>query len=305
MFRKTGMKLTVLAGFALLMLGVNVARADEVTMPAQSVTAARAAGYPNAIVIVGDGGAVGRASDPVHPFRDAPENSWATGTNPAVQSIYSRILAVNPAIQGHNVNLAQDGPTVAQFMAQVHKAIALNPKPDLVIVQIGDREVASCDGQDATHYAAFGAGLSGVLKTLSNGLPNARILLVSPWGGSYGSSWGSFDSYARYLGGLDLGLRLGHAGHGICQFVDSPSGRVVPERVAYMKKTWAGYEAQKAAACAQFPRCRYDDGVAGRITVTADDIAKGGGYPSIQGNARLAAAEWAAMSDFFDRFSAG
>ena len=297
MFRITGIKLAVLAGLASLALGTSVARAHEV--------GGHAGGYPNGIVVLGDGGAAGRASDPAHPFQDSPENSWATGTNPAVQSIYSRILAVNPAVQGHNVNFAVDGPTVAQFMTQVHRAIALKPKPDLVIVQIGDREIASCDGQDATHYDAFRVAVTSVLTTLTQGLPNAHILLVSPWGGSYGSSWGSFDSYARYLTGLDLPSRLGHAGKGLCQFVESPSGRVVAERIAYMKKTWAGYEAQKAAACAQFPQCSYDHGVAGRIAVTAVDIAKGGGYPSIQGDAELAAAEWTAMSGILARSSAG
>src|SRR5215831_13353298 len=78
-----------------------------------SVTAAAhgATGYPNAIVVLGDGGAAGHASNRAHTFQDAPENSWATGTNPAVDSVYSRILAVNPAARGHNVNLARDGLT--------------------------------------------------------------------------------------------------------------------------------------------------------------------------------------------------
>ena len=46
----------------------------------------------------------------------APENSWATGTNPAVDSVYLRILARNPKIRGHNVNLAQDSATVRQLV---------------------------------------------------------------------------------------------------------------------------------------------------------------------------------------------
>src|SRR5262249_2803737 len=214
-----------------------------------------ATGDPNAIVGLGDGGAAGHASNPAHTFQDAPENSWATGTNPAVDSVYSRILAVNPAVRGHNVNLARDDMTTAGFTAQMHRAIALNPKPDLVIVELGDRAVATCDGHDDAHYAEFRAGWNTVLQTLTTGLPRARIFIVSPWGGSYGASWGSFDSYVRYLDGLDEGARLGHAGKGLCQFVESPSGRVVAARVAYMKKTWASYEAQKAAACAQFPQC--------------------------------------------------
>jgi hypothetical protein len=260
-----------------------------------------AVGYPNAIVVLGDGGAAGHASNPAHTFRDAPENSWATGTNPAVDSVYSRILAVNPAVRGYDVNLARDDMGAAGFTAQMHRAIALNPKPDLVIVELGDRAASTCDGHDDANSTEFRAEWTTVLQTLTAGLPHARIFIVSPWGGSYGSSWGSFDSYVKYLDGLDQGARLGHAGKGLCQFVESPSGRVVPTRVAYMKKTWASYEAQKAAACAEFPQCHYDGGVAGRIAVTPADVAPGGGYPSIQGNAELAAAEWAVISRFLTR----
>jgi hypothetical protein len=279
------------------MIGALVAAA----LVAASVASAGrhgAAGYPNAIVVLGDGGAAGHASNPAHTFQDAPENSWATGTNPAVDSVYSRILAVNPAARGHNVNLARDDMGTAGFTAQMHRAIALNPKPDLVIIELGDRALSMCDGHDDAHYADFRAGWNTVLQTLTSGLPHARIFIVSTWGGSYGSSWGAFDSYVKYLDGLDEGARLGHAGKGLCQFVESPSGRVVPARVAYMKKTWASYEAQKAAACAQFRQCHYDGGVAGRIAVTPADVAPGGGYPSIQGNAELAAAEWAVISHF-------
>jgi hypothetical protein len=271
--------------------------APAAEQPATAV-AHHATGYPNAIVVLGDGGASGRGSDPAHPFRDAPENSWATGTNPAVDSVYSRILAVNPAVRGHAVNLARDDISPSSFNTQVQRATALNPKPELVIIELGDRSIASCDGSDSAHYADSRAQWTTLLDTLTKRLPNARIFLVSPWGGSYGSSWGSFDSYVKYLDGLSTGVRLGHAGKGLCQFVESPSGSVVPARVAYMKNTWAGYEAQKAAACAQFPQCHYDRGVAGRIPVTAADIAPGGGYPSVQGNTELAAAEWTAILPF-------
>jgi hypothetical protein len=257
-----------------------------------------AAAYPNAIVVLGDGAAAGHSTNPAHPLFDVPDNSWATGANPAVDSVYSRILALNPAVRGHGVNLATDDLSPAGFAAQMHRAIALSPKPELVIVQLGDRAFASCDGRDDAHYADFGAEWTTILQTLTTGLPHAQIFLVSPWGGSYGSSWGSFDSYAKYLAGLDVGLRLQHAGKHPCQFADSPSGRIVPARVAYMKQTWAGYEAQKTAACARFPQCHYDRGIAGRIAVTAADIAPGGGYPSVQGEAQLAAAEWAALSSF-------
>jgi hypothetical protein len=261
--------------------------------------------YPNAIVVIGDSGATGVGSDPAHPFRDQPQYSWATGTNPAVDSVYARILAADPAVQAHATNLAQDNPSAAQFGAQVRKAATLSPRPELVIVQVGDRPLAACDGNDAAHYAAFGERWRAALASVATALPTARIFVLSTWGGSYGTPWGSIDSNAKYLDRLEQGARLAHAGKHLCQLVDSASGRVVPERVAYVKHTLAGYEAQKAAACARIPQCRYDHGAAMRLAVTADDVAPGGTNMTIAGNAQLAAAEWKAMVGFVDRFPTG
>ncbi len=61
-------------------------------------------GYPDSIVVLGHSGATGANSDPKNLSRDARENSWATGTNPTVNSIYLRVLAKNPAAVSHNVS---------------------------------------------------------------------------------------------------------------------------------------------------------------------------------------------------------
>jgi hypothetical protein len=53
--------------------------------------------YPNSIVVLGHSGTTGYDSDPKAPETDAVQNSWATGDNPAVDSIYLRLLALNPA----------------------------------------------------------------------------------------------------------------------------------------------------------------------------------------------------------------
>jgi hypothetical protein len=254
-------------------------------------TAARSATrYPSSMVVLGHSGATGFASNPEHPFRDAPENSWATGTNPAVNSVYERILALNPAIKGHNANLAQDGATLKEFASQVHRAIALKPEPGLVLVQIGDNDI-KCDGQDATRYAAFRAQFAASLTQLTNGLPQARIFVIG--------EWGTFSSYIKTMLSVSVPARLTHAGKGPCsifapQSAPSP-GSVVPAHVAYLERTVKGYEAQLAAACAQHPRCRFDGGAAARLVVTAADLAHRFDHLSIAGNAKLAALEWAAM----------
>ena len=69
--------------------------------------------------MLGHSGATGESSDPKKPLHyEARENSWATGTNPAVKSLYLRLLAVNPTIEGHNFNLAQGGADVRQLTSR-------------------------------------------------------------------------------------------------------------------------------------------------------------------------------------------
>lgn len=58
------------------------------------------------IVVLGHSGATGYNSDPNNRSRDARENSWATGTNPAVDSVYLRLLRKNPDYRDHNYNFA-------------------------------------------------------------------------------------------------------------------------------------------------------------------------------------------------------
>ena len=80
------------------------------TTTAPASAAAQASGqYPNAVVVLGHSGATGYDSDTKAPETDARQNSWATGDNPAVDSIYLRLLALNPAVRGHNTNLAVAG----------------------------------------------------------------------------------------------------------------------------------------------------------------------------------------------------
>ena len=237
------------------------------------------------MVVLGHSGATGFGSEPGHPFRDAPANSWATGTNPAVKSVYARILARNPAIRGHNVNLAQSGATVEELTGQVSRAVALEPKPQLVLVQIMDNDI-KCDGRDESRYADFRAALVAALERLANGLPKARILVV----GRPGTS----ASYVSAVQSLGIGARLMHAGKGLCSIFAPRTGLVVPEHLAYVKKISNGYHAQLAAACARVSTCRYDGGAARRIALTAQDLGVRLDHLSVRGNAKLASAIWSA-----------
>jgi hypothetical protein len=73
-------------------------------VPLAAAGNSHASGYPSSIAVLGTPTAAGWGAEAAHPFRDAPPDSRATGTNPTVKSVYSRILALNPAIKGHSVN---------------------------------------------------------------------------------------------------------------------------------------------------------------------------------------------------------
>ena len=269
-----------------------------VCVPLGSASPQRAAAYPSSMAVLGTATAKGWQSNPARPMQPAPENSWATGTNPAVQSIYERILAVNPAIKAHNVNLSTGvnalelaGHELDNFADEVHKALQLKVKPDLVLVQVIDRPL-KCDGTTERDIAGYGAKFGASLEALAQGLPNAKIFVIS--------QWGSPASYVKYLMGLDTGTRLKNAGKKPCQLVSSPSGAVVPSRVAYANSIVAAQQKQLSTACAKLPNCRYDGGAAQRMPIGPADVAEFQFTPTIAGQAKLAAVEWKALQRFLE-----
>jgi hypothetical protein len=242
------------------------------------------------MIVLGHSGATGFGSNPKHSFQDAPENSWATGTNPAVNSVYTRLLALNPAISGHATNLAQDGATLSEFAGQVRRAIALNTAPGLVIVQIGNDDM-KCDGQDATRLGSFRTTFAASLQQLASAFPEARIFVV-------GQDL-NFDGFVKTMMHLSAAARLMHASKGICSIFAPQSapapGSVVPAHLTYLKQTLTGIDVQLAAACAKVARCTYDGDPSRHLTFTAADLTARYDHLSTSGLAKLAALEWAAM----------
>jgi hypothetical protein len=259
-------------------------------LSAASASAERAhVGYPDSIVVLGHSGATGLNSDPLRPDTDAPANSWATGSNPAVRSLYLRILEANPAIRGRNRNLARDGARVYHLVDQAARAVALRPKPELVVIQILDNDIR-CDGTDRANHRQFRATFVEVLSMLSRGLPNARIYVVS--------SWGRPATFVEVI--KDIPEARAHLiGTGPCHMFDS-EGRVVPERVAYLTRVIEGYEAQLRAGCARFVHCRWDGGALSRLVDTRADLSSDWGHPSIHGHMRIAEHAWNGIFDFAD-----
>jgi len=202
---------------------------------------------PLGLIAIGHSFLTGYDSNLPDHVSDAPENSWATGTNPKVYSIYQRLITSEPQIAGHVANLAEDGATADTLEIQAVEALKVVPHPQLVIVQTIDNDIM-CDGTDPANYAPFGKNVKAALTKIVSASPQTRILLLSKLGRP--------ASYATAVG-MDRAAKLTATGNGICDPYDA-AGHLVIGHVRTALMILQGYEHQLVTVCASVPQCHYD-----------------------------------------------
>jgi hypothetical protein len=230
-----------------------------------ALAAPTAVPYPNSIAAIGDL----LASD--EPLNPNPPHSWSTGTNPAVNSHYLRILAANPAIKGKNYNFT---PQEIDLTAQARQAVAKR----VDYVTIGPTEDDTCDGMSA---AKVGAKLDRTLRILTGGLPNARVLVTST------------RDVARVLHVLDRdeGLR----GFPFCQTQVGASAA----ELARLHQRFVAANKALAQVCVRYRQCRFDRNAVFNMPLTLADISSARNFAlSAKGQRKLAAVTWKATFPF-------
>jgi hypothetical protein len=237
------------------------------------------AGYPSSLVVMGHSLATAYNSDPDQPGVEVRANSWATGTNPEVESVYLRILAENSSVEGQAYNVAQGGATVDDLAQQATQAVAR--EPDLVLVQIGENDV-SCPATKAD-LKSFRAHFQSALEVLAEGLPTSRIFVVSQFGRP--------TTYATALTEAEREL-IG--GSGPCDVLDL-RGRLVPAKAARLEETIRAYNAQLAAACKRFRQCHDDDRAFADVKIAREYLSSDLEHLSVEGLAEAAAVAWTAL----------
>lgn len=239
-------------------------------------------GYPSSIVVLAHSGATGENSDPKQPGIEVRGNSWATGTNPDAQSLYLRILAKNPAIEGNNVNLAHGSATVQDLVVMAGQAVDLDPQPDLIVIQIMDADMV-CPAEDSD-YASFRTTFEEALSVLTEGAPDADVFVVSQFGSpSNVENVQPTQAERRPFGGT-----------GPCAFIGL-QGEIVQKELERLEDVIHGYEAQLEAGCERFERCHYDGGAFGRIVDQRSYWSSDFNHFSIEGHAKAAAVAWAGL----------
>src|SRR5215471_1605957 len=224
------------------------------TAPASPPGGTTSASHPlRGIIALGHSALTGENSDPQSLGMPAPQNSWATGTNPAVDSIYQRLAAVDPATRGHAVNEAAGGAPAATLVGQAAQALGVVPNPRLVIIEIIGTDIR-CDGSDSSNYPVFGRQVKAALDLITKQAPNATILLMS-WPASL------LQASQAITGTPAVQIAQANSASDMC----NPFGpNLKPDRkhIATWTGIIEGYEAEQAKVCATVPQCHTDNGQA-------------------------------------------
>ena len=163
--------------------------------------------------------------------------------------------------------------------SQVRKATLLKTKPELVIVQIW--ATTPCDGKDETRYADYQARVTEALQACRR-----------PAEGAHSSPWATGHPRLVHQGRVELRARrpADACQQGVCSIFRSEDRKVVPEHVAYVRRTINGVQRRVRG------RLQGRDDVPLRRRRGPTDRPEARTWrtaeASIQGLAKLAAVEW-------------
>lgn len=250
-----------------------------------SPSATAAVVYPNSMASTGD--SITRAFNTgTDPFLDAPSNSWSTGTNATVQSLYLRILANNPAIKDKNYNLARTGAKVQDLPDMTSAINAL--QVEYVTILIGANDVCTSSESSMTSVETFRAKFQEGMQRLASGTPNARIYVASiP---------NVYNLWSVLKGNYSARFTWSLAS--ICQSMlanPNSTNQADVARRERVRQRNIDFNTQLQQVCAQYPQCRFDnDAVFNTVFTTSDVSNRDYFHPSVTGQAKLASVAWQA-----------
>ncbi|MFG2827971.1 SGNH/GDSL hydrolase family protein [Streptomyces sp. NPDC048434] len=201
---------------------------------------------PRSIAALGDSITVG--FDACTLLSDCPQASWATGTDPKVDSL-ARRLVKHPAT--HSWNFARTGALMSELPDQITEAV--DRRPELVTVLIGANDACRRDVGTMTPKAAFRADFVRSMTHLRRALPHTQVYvaavpdLLRLW------SEGRKNPLGKQVWKL-----------GICgAMLRDPDDltKAAQDRRATVRKQVMAYNSALAEVCGKDPLCRFDKSV--------------------------------------------
>lgn len=225
---------------------------------------------------------------PTGPSLDCPQNSWATGTNPTVDSVRERLDAISPQpLTAYND--AVSGARAVNLLGQAETAAAQDP--DFVLIEIGANDACATT---PTLTATFREQVRSALQVLVSGnkqvyiqlmsipdINNLRTIFTEPPDPNALARWSLFNVCQGLLAN---------------PLSTEPADEV--RREAFRAQVIA-YNETLEEVCAEFKRCIWDDYAVFNSSFTAADVATVANtptadyfHPSVSGQAKLAEAAW-------------
>lgn len=132
-------------------------------------------GPPDSVAVLGDSISAGTGTAGL-PSAEQPANSWATGTNASVNSVYQRLVAINPAASGNNYNQASNGKKMTDMAGQ---ASSMPANTELVLLQMGGNDLCKDTVAQMTSLADYRSQFVAGLNAIASRNPNALINVSS------------------------------------------------------------------------------------------------------------------------------
>ncbi|MGI5449604.1 SGNH/GDSL hydrolase family protein [Streptomyces sp. CA-243310] len=231
---------------------------------------------PTSIAAVGD--SITRGFDACSVLADCPEVSWATGDDPAVDSLATRLIGAAEA-PARSWNHAVTGSRMADLPGQLASAAA--HKPDLVTVMVGSNDACRPLASSMTSVADFRAGFEKALAGLRAASPTSQVYVSSVP-----------DLQRLWEQGKDLPMVRQIWKLGICQsMLADPLSLATgaTSRREGVRARVVEYNEVLREVCAKDPLCRYDGGAVFQYPFSAEQLSRWDFFhPGKDGQARLA-----------------
>jgi len=241
------------------------------------------------VIAIGHSGLTGEGT--AGRLEAALDNSWATGTNPEVNSVYLRLSDRRPENSGHVANTAQGGAVSDSLVVQAESALQKVPHPLLVIISTIDNDIR-CDGSDAEHLPEFGDNVANALTVISTASPDSTILVVGQPGRP------SVD-FVRTLVAHDPAVKRAMSGSGPCDFFNR-DGNLVADNFQTLTGIIDDYETEQAERCAIVPRCHTDGGARAAYVDTLENFSSDWAHLNIRGQAAEAELIWPVVESILE-----
>lgn len=257
--------------------------ASTTARPASTVAPSADLAHPVGMIAIGHSGLTGEGTSA--PGVANKQASWATGTDPEVNSIYARLVNAIPATEGRVANTAKGGAVSAELLVEATSALAQVPAPLLAIIQTVDND-QQCDNSTV---AKLGMNLQKALELIHSASPNTKMVVVGQLGRPT-------VEFITALADSSPSARATLQWNDACAPIDA-DGNVSESGIANLVRSSDAYEAESIRVCALVENCFTDGGLRKAWVDTLDQFGSDFNHFGIAGQAREAEELWPLIED--------